>query len=72
MIHSPSPLLYTIIIFLPKMDERPAPSVAFWEIPFQQRWEYLRPIITQLYVDEDKDLEDVVKIMKDEHGFDAV
>jgi hypothetical protein len=54
------------------MDERPTPSVAFWKIPFQQRWEYLRPIITQLYVDEDKDLEDVVKTMKDEHGFDAV
>jgi hypothetical protein len=54
------------------MDDRPAPSVTFWEIPFQQRWEHLRPTITQLYVDEDKSLEDVVKTMKDEHGFDAV
>ena len=54
------------------MDERPTPSVTFWEIPFQERWEHLKPIITQLYVDRDMSLEDVAKIMKDQHGFDAV
>lgn len=46
--------------------------VSHGDVPFQERWELLRPIITQLYVDEEKTLSEVVAIMKAEHGFDAV
>ena len=34
-------------------------------------WIRLRPIITKLYVDEERKLDDVRKIMKDHYGFDA-
>jgi hypothetical protein len=45
--------------------------VTYGEIPFQKRWDVLMPIITQLYVDEDKTVAEVAAAMKLQHGFDA-
>lgn len=47
-------------------------NVSYGDVPFQERWERLKPIITQLYVNENKKLAEVVAKMKEEHGFDAV
>jgi hypothetical protein len=52
------------------MDAVPR-RVTHGDIPFQERWEYLKPIITQLYIDENKTLTDVAAIMNTDHGFDA-
>ncbi|KAF2475822.1 uncharacterized protein BDR25DRAFT_278511 [Lindgomyces ingoldianus] len=40
--------------------------------PSTDRWEELKPIIEQLYLKEKKKLADVVRILKNAHGFDAV
>jgi hypothetical protein len=36
------------------------------------RWEELKPIIEQLYLQEKKKLADVVLTLKNDHGFDAL
>lgn len=40
-------------------------------VPFHERWEVLRPIIEQLYVQEKRRLLEVMKIMKADYAFDA-
>ncbi|KAH0553065.1 hypothetical protein GP486_006742 [Trichoglossum hirsutum] len=40
-------------------------------VPFPERWERLRPLITQLYIDDNRKLLDIVQTLKDEYGFDA-
>ena len=37
----------------------------------QSTWEQLRPIITKLYVDEERRLDEVICIMREQYGFDA-
>jgi hypothetical protein len=36
------------------------------------RWEELKPIIERLYLNEKKKLADVVSILKNDYGFDAL
>jgi Clr5 domain len=40
-------------------------------IPFSRRWELVKPAIERLYVDENIHLSDIIKIMKEQHDFDA-
>jgi hypothetical protein len=35
-------------------------------------WEHFRPTIQKLYIDENRRLTEVVRVMKTEYGFDAV
>jgi Clr5 domain len=41
-------------------------------IPFSERWDLLKPEIERLYIDENVLLRDIVRIMKEKYGFDAV
>jgi hypothetical protein len=41
-------------------------------IPFNKRWELLRPEIERLYIHENVPLRDIVGIMKEAYDFDAV
>jgi hypothetical protein len=41
------------------------------DVPFPERWEHLKPLITQLYIDDNRKLPDIVQTLKDEYGFDA-
>jgi hypothetical protein len=41
-------------------------------IPFNQKWNVLKPEIERLYITENVPLRDLVRIMKEKHGFDAV
>lgn len=40
-------------------------------VPFNKKWDLLKPVIEQLYVDEDQPLAEVVAIMKRDYGFAA-
>ena len=40
-------------------------------IPFNKRWELLRPEIEQLYIDEKVRLCDIIRIMREKFDFDA-
>ena len=40
-------------------------------IPYEQKWAVLKPVIERLYIDEDRTLAQVAEFMKEEHGFDA-
>ncbi|MCJ1264032.1 hypothetical protein MMC22_003903 [Lobaria immixta] len=40
-------------------------------VPFNKKWDLLKPVIEQLYVDENQALPDVVAIMKRDYGFAA-
>lgn len=40
-------------------------------LPFEQKWEFLRPHIEQLYIHENCKLPDVIKTLKGRFGFDA-
>lgn len=40
-------------------------------VPFNKKWDLLRPVIEQLYVNEDQALPEVVTIMKRDYGFAA-
>ena len=40
-------------------------------IPFDKKWDLLRPDIERLYVNEGQSLSDVIRAIKDKHGFDA-
>ena len=41
-------------------------------IPFNKRWQLLKPEIERLYIHENVSLHDIVGIMKEKHDFDAV
>jgi hypothetical protein len=41
-------------------------------IPFSKKWELLRPEIERLYIYKNVPLRDIVGIMKEAYGFDAV
>lgn len=40
-------------------------------VPFDQKWELLKSTIEHLYIHEKLSLPDVIKAIKDQHGFDA-
>ena len=40
-------------------------------VPFDQKWELLKPTIERLYIHENHKLPDVIKGIRDECGFDA-
>jgi hypothetical protein len=40
-------------------------------VPFDQRWELLKPEIIRLWLDERVKLKDLVSIMKERHNFPA-
>ena len=42
------------------------------KIPFDQKWELLKPEIEQLYINENVSLPNMIRIMKEKYGFDAV
>lgn len=39
--------------------------------PFNKKWDLLKPVIKQLYVDEDQALPEVLTIMKRDYAFAA-
>jgi hypothetical protein len=41
-------------------------------IPFNKRWELLKPEIERLYIDENVPLRDIVRTMKEAYNFDAM
>ena len=40
-------------------------------VPFDQKWELLKPTVERLYVHENRKLSDVIKSIRDHCGFDA-
>lgn len=40
-------------------------------VPFNKKWDLLKSVIEQLYVDEGQELPEVVTIMKRDYGFAA-
>ncbi|KAI9933967.1 hypothetical protein MW887_005039 [Aspergillus wentii] len=49
----------------------PPGNILYGDVPYQQRWEFLRPIITQLYVEQDMSASEVASTMNADHGFVA-
>ena len=41
------------------------------DLPFDQKWDVLKPVIKRLYIDQDRKLTDVMEIMNAEYGFVA-
>lgn len=41
------------------------------DTPFNKKWDLLKPVIEQLYVDEGQPLPEVVAIIKRDYGFAA-
>jgi hypothetical protein len=50
----------------------PLPQQAQARIPFSRRWELLKSELERLYVDENVHLSDIIKIMREQHDFDAM
>lgn len=46
-------------------------SASLRTVPFDHRWDLLKPTIERLYINENWKLPDVIRTIKDEHGFDA-
>ena len=42
------------------------------QMPFAKKWEVLKPVIRQLYVDENQKLSDLIDFMRREYGFVAM
>ncbi|KAI0848813.1 hypothetical protein F5Y00DRAFT_270010 [Daldinia vernicosa] len=47
------------------------PVEKFLGIPYNQRWEYLKPVIMRMYLEENNKLKRVSERMKDEYSFNA-
>jgi Clr5 domain len=41
------------------------------KLPLAEKWNRLQPIVTRLYVDENRKLEEVIEMVRKHHGFDA-
>lgn len=39
--------------------------------PFNKKWDFLKPVIEQLYIDENESLPEVAAILKRDYGFAA-
>lgn len=46
-------------------------SLSLHGVPFDQKWELLKPTIERLYIREDQKLHNVIEAIKHLHGFDA-
>lgn len=44
----------------------------FLHVPYEQRWEHLKPTITRLYMEEKESLVVLAQRMKDELSFSAL
>lgn len=53
------------------MSDQPTPGPNFLHIPYEQRWEYLKPAIVQIYMEERESLIVLSQRMKDELSFAA-
>jgi len=54
------------------MDFIPGPFAVFRpDIPFNKRWELLKPYLHRYYFDEKLKLSQIITIMKEQYGFDA-
>jgi hypothetical protein len=42
------------------------------KVPYQARWELLKPTIKRLYIDEGRHVTDVAEIIKRDYGFSAL
>jgi hypothetical protein len=42
------------------------------KVPYQARWELLKPTIKRLYIDEGRHVTDVADIIKRDYGFSAL
>ena len=40
-------------------------------VPYDQRWDHLRPVIEHLYVEEGRKLSDISTMIKHQYGFNA-
>ena len=47
------------------------PNEKFLHIPYQERWEYLRPTILRLFMEEKERMAAVIERMKNEYSFSA-
>ena len=43
----------------------------FLHIPYDKRWDYLRPTIVRLYIDEREHITELAEFMKEEYSFPA-
>jgi hypothetical protein len=48
-----------------------APYSFMPHLPLPERWEQLKPVISRLYVDENRKLPDIIEIVRARYGFDA-
>ena len=48
------------------------PPFSLVGVPFDQQWELLKPTIERLYVRENRKLSEVISIIRDQYGFDAM
>jgi hypothetical protein len=46
-------------------------SLSLSDVPYNQKWELLKPHIYRLYVDENRSLSDVISMMKRDFNFNA-
>jgi hypothetical protein len=54
------------------MDFTPGPRSVFCpQLPFNERWEPLKPHLERFYLDEKLKLPKITAIMKEQYGFDA-
>ncbi len=42
------------------------------DLPFDQKWDVLKPVIKQLYIDRNRKLTEVIGMVNAEYGFVAV
>ena len=56
--------------FIPSAAQDLSQSLA--EATYDQKWDLLKPMIERMYVDEGRKLKDIIEIIKEEFGFNAV
>jgi Clr5 domain len=49
----------------------PYSSLSLSDVPYEQKWELLKPHIHRLYIEENRSLPEVISMMKREFSFDA-
>jgi hypothetical protein len=49
----------------------PYSSLSLSDVPYNQKWELLKPHIYRLYIDENRSLSDVISMMKRDFNFNA-
>ena len=47
------------------------PPLSLQGVPFDQKWELLKPTIERLYLQDGLKLPEVITSIRDRHGFDA-